>query len=252
IMTGHRAMQPLIEAQEELRRLAGKAKQETAPPPVDEALKKKIVKRLGKELEAAIYNPDKGGREDATRDLRKAVVAEFAEKGDDPKEVNKLFESIEKDLVRDQILKKGRRPDGRGTKDIRPISIEVGVLPRAHGSGLFRRGQTQVRSAARWGRDPDEQPIAPIGLDEPRRYTHHYTSPPFSVGEARPLRGTSRRDIGHGALAERALMAVLPDGKEFPYRIRVVSGPLGPHGSPPPAPPRRRRPAPPQARRPTQ
>src|SRR5207248_9837275 len=97
IMTGHRAMQPLIEAQEELRRLAGKPKQDTTPPAVDEALKKKLVKRLGKELEAAIYNPDKGGREDATRDLRKAVIAELAESGADPKEVAKLFESLEKE-----------------------------------------------------------------------------------------------------------------------------------------------------------
>ncbi|MBV8714019.1 MAG: polyribonucleotide nucleotidyltransferase [Chloroflexi bacterium] len=231
IMTGHRAMQPLIQAQEELRRLAGKPKQETAPPPVDEALKKKLQKRLGKELEAAIYNPDKGGREDATRDLRKAVIAEFAESGADPKEVGKLFESLEKELVRDQILKKGRRPDGRSTKDIRPISIEVGVLPRAHGSGLFTRGQTQVLSVATLGTDADEQTIDSIGLDEPKRYIHHYNFPPFSVGEARPLRGTSRRDIGHGALAERALMAVLPDEQKFPYVIRVVSDTLSSNGS---------------------
>jgi polyribonucleotide nucleotidyltransferase len=184
IMTGHRAMQPLIEAQEELRRLAGKPKQETAPPPVDEVLKKKIVKRLGKELEAAIYNPDKGGREDATRDLRKVVVDEFAAAGADPKEVGKLFETIEKDLVRSKILKDGKRPDGRGTKDIRPISIEVGVLPRTHGSGLFTRGQTQVMSVATLGTDADEQSIDSIGLDEPKRYIHHYNFPPFSVGEA--------------------------------------------------------------------
>src|SRR5215471_11557494 len=231
IMTGHRAMQPLIEAQEELRRLAGKPKQETAPPPVDEALKKKLVKRLGKELETAIYNPDKGGREDATHDLRKTIVAEFAEDGADAKEVGKLFESLEKDLVRTQILKKSRRPDGRGPKEIRPISIEVGVLPRAHGSGLFTRGQTQVLSVATLGTEADEQTIDSIGLDEPKRYIHHYNFPPYSVGEARPLRGTSRRDIGHGALAERALIAVLPDQSEFPYVIRVVSDTLSSNGS---------------------
>ena len=150
IMTGHRAMQPLIDAQEKLRELAGKPKQETAQPPVDEELKKKLQKRLDKELEAAIYNPDKGGREDATRDLRKAVLTEFAEAGADPKEVSKLFDSLEKDLVRTRLLD-GKRPDGRGTKDIRPISIEVGVLPRAHGSGLFTRGQTQVMSVATLG-----------------------------------------------------------------------------------------------------
>jgi polyribonucleotide nucleotidyltransferase len=231
IMTGHRAMQPLIEAQEELRKLAGKPKQETAPPPVDEDLKKKLQKRLGKELEAAIYNPDKGGREDATRELRQAVIAEFAEKDADPKEVGKLLDSLEKELVRTKILKDGKRPDGRGTKDIRPISIEVGVLPRAHGSGLFTRGQTQVMSVATLGTDADEQTVDSIGLDEPKRYIHHYNFPPFSVGEARPLRGTSRRDIGHGALAERALMAVLPSEQDFPYVIRVVSDTLSSNGS---------------------
>src|SRR5438552_585738 len=231
IMTGHRAMQPIIEAQEKLRKLAGKAKQASAPPPVDEALKKKLVKRLGKELEAAIYNPDKGGREDATRDLRKAVVQELVEQGADPKAVGKLFDSLEKDLVRTKILKDGKRPDGRGMKDIRPISIEVGVLPRAHGSGLFTRGQTQVMSVATLGTESDEQSIDSIGLDEPKRYIHHYNFPPFSVGEARQLRGVSRRDIGHGALAERALTAVLPDEKDFPYVIRVVSDTLSSNGS---------------------
>ncbi|HYY89355.1 MAG TPA: polyribonucleotide nucleotidyltransferase, partial [Chloroflexota bacterium] len=231
IMTGHQAMQPLIQAQEKLRELAGKPKQDVPPPPVDEELKKQLEKRLGKELEAAIYNPDKGGREDATRDLRKAVIAEFVEQGQDAKAVAKLFESIEKDLVRSRILGKGKRPDGRGTKDVRPISVEVGVLPRAHGSGLFTRGQTQVLSVATLGTGDDEQEIDSIGLDEPKRYMHHYNFPPFSVGEARPMRGSSRRDIGHGALAERALVAVLPNEEEFPYVIRVVSDTLSSNGS---------------------
>ena len=231
IMTGHRAMQPLIEAQEELRKLTGKPKQDAPPPPVDEELKKKLHKRLGKQLEKAIYNPDKEGREDATRELRNELLTEFAEQGADPKAVNKLFDSLEKELVRTRILKDGKRPDGRGPTDIRPISIEVGVLPRAHGSGLFTRGQTQVLSVATLGTEADEQSIDSIGLDEPKRYMHHYNFPPFSVGEARPLRGTSRRDIGHGALVERALIAVLPSEEEFPYVIRIVSDTLSSNGS---------------------
>jgi polyribonucleotide nucleotidyltransferase len=233
IMTGHRAMQPIIDAQEKLRKLAGKPKQEVAPPPVDEALKKKLAKRLGKELEAAIFSKDKdkAGREDSTRELRKAVTAEFVEQGEDAKAIARLLDSMEKDLVRTKILKDGKRADGRGMKDIRPISIEVGVLPRAHGSGLFTRGQTQVMSVATLGTESDEQSIDSIGLDEPKRYIHHYNFPPFSVGEARQLRGVSRRDIGHGALAERALMAVLPDEKDFPYVIRVVSDTLSSNGS---------------------
>ena len=133
--------------------------------------------------------------------------------------------------MRTKILKDGKRPDGRSATDIRPISIEVGVLPRAHGSGLFTRGQTQVLSVATLGTESDEQSIDSIGLDEPKRYIHHYNFPPFSVGEARQLRGVSRRDIGHGALAERALMAVLPDEKDFPYVIRVVSDTLSSNGS---------------------
>jgi polyribonucleotide nucleotidyltransferase len=233
IMTGHRAMQPIIDAQEKLRKLAGKAKQDATPPAVDEALKKKLVKRLGKELEAAIFSKDKdkAGREDSTRELRKSVISEFVEEGADPKALTKLFDALEKDLVRTKILKDGKRPDGRGMKDIRPISIEVGVLPRAHGSGLFTRGQTQVLSVATLGTESDEQSVDSIGLDEPKRYIHHYNFPPFSVGEARQLRGVSRRDVGHGALAERALIAVLPDEKDFPYVIRVVSDTLSSNGS---------------------
>jgi polyribonucleotide nucleotidyltransferase len=165
------------------------------------------------------------------RDLRKATLEEFTLQGADPKAVAKLFESIEKDLVRSKILKDGKRPDGRGLKDIRPVSCEVGVLPRAHGSGLFTRGQTQVCSVATLGTEADEQSVDSIGLDEPKRYMHHYNFPPFSVGEARQLRGTSRRDIGHGALAERALVAVLPSQDEFPYVIRVVSDTLSSNGS---------------------
>jgi len=233
IMTGHRAMQPIIDAQEKLRGLAGKPKQVTTPPTVDEALKKKLVKRLGKELEAAIFSPDKdkAGREDSTREVRKVVTAELVAAGEDPKALGKLFDSLEKDLVRTRILKDGKRPDGRGMKDIRPISIEVGVLPRAHGSGLFTRGQTQVMSVATLGTESDEQSIDSIGLDEPKRYIHHYNFPPFSVGEARQMRGVSRRDIGHGALAERALVAVLPSEKDFPYVVRVVSETLSSNGS---------------------
>jgi len=233
IMTGHRAMQPIIDAQEKLRGLAGKPKQETTPPPVDEALKKKLVKRLGKELEAAIYNPDKdkAGREDSTRELRTAVTAELVAEGADAKAVARLLDSMEKDLVRTKILKDGKRADGRGMKDIRPISIEVGVLPRAHGSGLFTRGQTQVMGVATLGTESDEQSIDSIGLDEPKRYIHHYNFPPFSTGEVKRLRGPSRRDIGHGALAERSLLPVLPSQDDFPYVLRLVSETLSSNGS---------------------
>jgi polyribonucleotide nucleotidyltransferase len=152
IMTGHRAMQPIIDAQYRLRELAGKPKQDVPPPPVDETLKKKLVKRLGKELEAAIYNPDtdKAGREDATRELRKEVIAEMTADGTDPKALNKLFDSLEKDLVRTKILKDGKRPDGRGMKDIRPISLRVvharpdAGAERRHAGHRFRRAVNRL------------------------------------------------------------------------------------------------------------
>src|SRR5439155_21745626 len=118
------------------------------------------------------------GREDSTHERRKGVTAEFIEQAVDADALGKLFDNLEKDLVRTKILKDGKRPDGRGMKDIRPISIEVGVLPRAHGSGLFTRGQTQVMSVATLGTESDEQSIDSIGLDEPKRYMHHYNFPP--------------------------------------------------------------------------
>src|SRR5439155_10354746 len=149
----------------------------------------------------------------------------------DAKDLGKLFDKLEKELVRRNILDNGKRPDGRGPTEIRPISIEVGVLPRAHGSGLFQRGQTQVLTVATLGTSGDEQMIDSIGIETSKRYFHHYNFPPFSVGEARPMRGPSRRDIGHGALAERALAAVIPEKDAFPYTIRLVSEVLTSNGS---------------------
>src|SRR5205807_735096 len=129
------------------------------------------------------------------------------------------------------ILDEGIRPDGRGLKDIRPLSIEVGVLPRTHGSALFHRGQTQILSVVTLGPGGDEQIIDTLSPVESKRYLHHYNFPPYSVGEVRPLRGAGRREIGHGALAERALLPVIPLKEEFPYTIRVVSETLSSNGS---------------------
>src|SRR6202171_1687249 len=121
--------------------------------------------------------------------------------------------------------------DGRGLKDVREITVEVGVLPRTHGSGLFTRGQTQALTIATLGSMSDQQKLDGLSLDEFKRYMHHYNSPPFSVGEARPLRGPGRREIGHGALAERALLPVVPTEEEFPYTIRLVTEILSSNGS---------------------
>ena len=136
-----------------------------------------------------------------------------------------------KEIVRKAILEKGERVDGRRLDEIRAISCEVGYLPRPHGSGLFTRGQTQVLSVTTLGSASEEQRLDGLGIEETKRYIHHYNFPPFSVGETRPMRGPGRREIGHGALAERALLAVLPDEEEFPYTIRVVSEVLESNGS---------------------
>jgi polyribonucleotide nucleotidyltransferase len=145
--------------------------------------------------------------------------------------VRKACESIYKDMVRKKIAVEKRRPDGRGTEEIRPIEVEVGVNPRAHGSGLFTRGQTQIMSSLTLGTAKEGQRIDDLSLEEERRYMHHYNFPPYSVGETGFMRGPKRRDIGHGALAERALKAVIPPADEFPYTIRIVSETLESNGS---------------------
>ncbi len=228
---GHRALQASIQLQEELRAAVGKPKRDYPRPVVNEELRAQLEEYLRDKLEAAIYNPDKAGREDATQDLRRETIEEFAARGADPREVAALFASIEKATVRRNILERGLRPDRRGLTEIRPVTCEVGVLPRTHGSGLFTRGQTQVLTVCTLGTLAEKQIIDTIAPDTYKRYIHHYNFPPFSTGEARPIRAPSRRDIGHGALAERALLPMIPDEEDFPYTIRLVSDVLSSNGS---------------------
>ncbi|MBC7326259.1 MAG: polyribonucleotide nucleotidyltransferase, partial [Moorella sp. (in: Bacteria)] len=145
--------------------------------------------------------------------------------------VNDLVTKIEKEIVRQMILEEGIRVDGRTPEEIRPITCEVGVLRRTHGSGLFTRGETQVLTVTTLGPISDEQILDDLGVDESKRYMHHYNFPPYSVGEARPIRSPGRREIGHGALAERALESMIPPEEEFPYAIRLVSEVLSSNGS---------------------
>ena len=228
---GHRALQASINLQNELRDEVGKPKRDYPKPAANDALREQVTEWLGDKLEATIYNPDKAGREDATSELRKQTIEEFVGRGADAREVSAVFSSLEKALVRRNILDKGLRPDHRGLAEIRPVSCEVGVLPRTHGSGLFTRGQTQVLTVCTLGTLSDKQIIDSIAPDQYKRYIHHYNFPPYSVGEARPLRAPSRRDVGHGALAERALLPMIPDEEEFPYTIRLVSEVLSSNGS---------------------
>ena len=183
-------------------------------------------------LYEAVKTPDKQGREDEIKKVRDELLETLKEDHpDDEKEIKGIFGYLTKEIVRKLITVEKIRPDGRATDEIRPISCEVGVLPRPHGSGLFTRGQTQVLSVVALGALGEEQIIDGIGTEESKRYIHHYNFPPFSVGEARPMRSPGRREIGHGALAERALEPVIPSPEEFPYTIRIVSDCFESNGS---------------------
>ncbi|HEY7780511.1 MAG TPA: polyribonucleotide nucleotidyltransferase [Ktedonobacterales bacterium] len=232
IRAGHEAIQGLIKMQEKLVEKAGKPKQTFTPPETNTELREQVAGFVRPRLQAALDTPDKAQREQRTRDVEAALLAELGPKyPDSAKEIGGFFEKELKQFVRNQILEKGIRPDGRSTTDIRPISCEVGLMPRTHGSGLFTRGQTQVLSLLTLGSPGEEQRLDGLGSEGTRRYMHHYNFPPFSVGETRPVRGPGRREIGHGALAERAMVPVIPDQDEFPYTIRIVSEVLSSNGS---------------------
>ncbi len=237
VIEGHAVCKQLCDLQDELREKAGKPKREFIAPVADTSLEEAITAWMGDRLRAAVNNPDKQARQEATAALKQEVLTHFTagapadELDARVKAVDKTFESLLKEEVRSAILERDLRVDGRGPRDIRPIAVEVGVLPQVHGTGLFTRGQTQVLTVLTLGSPGDEQRLDDLGLETTKRYIHHYNFPPFSTGEARPLRGPRRRDIGHGHLAERALYAVLPDETEFPYTMRLVSEVLSSNGS---------------------
>ena len=223
----------LCDAQEELRRAVGKPKLAIAPLPDHTEKLAPVIAYLKERIHAKLRNPDKAQRETGLDELKADAVAQFVREGSlvVAEEVATAFDTILEEEFRRAVTEENLRPDGRDTKTIRPLSIEVGVLPRTHGSGLFTRGQTQVLSVTTLGPTGDEQIIDTLSPVDTKRYMHHYNFPPYSVGEVRMMRGAGRREIGHGALAERALMPVLPTKDEFPYTIRVVSETLESNGS---------------------
>ena len=232
IKAGHDAIQSLVAIQEQLVAQAGKPKIPFTPPEPDAELLKAVADFVRPRFETAVNNANKAEREAALNAIEHELVAELEPKYPDRgKEIRAFFEKELKAFVRGQILDKGVRPDGRGLKDIRPIWCETGLLPRTHGSAIFTRGQTQVLSIVTLGSPGEEQRLDGLGGPETKRYIHHYNFPSFSVGETRSSRGPGRREIGHGALAERALLAVIPPVTEFPYTIRVVSEVLSSNGS---------------------
>jgi len=230
---GHKAMQPIIDLQEQMAAEIGKPKQEYPRFTLDEAIKNAVFERAVPKLEEIFNQPFQITKTyGAINDLRAEIVSELSAEDETlAGSIKQSFEQAEKDVVRGRILQQGIRPDGRGTNDLRQISSEVDFSPRAHGSGLFTRGETQVLTLATLGTPREAQELDTLSPTESKRYMHHYNFPPFSVGETRFLRGSSRREIGHGALAERALVPVIPPEDEFPYTMRLVSEVLSSNGS---------------------
>ncbi len=227
---GHDAIRQLIAMQNRLREAVGKPKLGFTPVLPSPEVQTAVNAAAANRIDAAVYHPEKGERENELTQLRRDLIAELGEQFSD-KEIGNALENLERDVVRRGILENGRRPDGRSTTEVRPISCEVGILPRTHGSGLFTRGQTQVLTIATLGSIGEKQIIDSLGAEEAKRFMHHYNFPPFSVGEVRRIGSPGRREIGHGALAERAIGAVIPDTDEFPYTIRLVSEVLSSNGS---------------------
>ena len=233
----HGEIKKLCALQHELREKAGREKIVFEAPSLDESLVEKVRASHGADVEAGAQIADKQARHEAGMAVCDAIVAEYAGSESDSDYAEKkataqtIFAKLEKAAIRNRIAVEKMRPDGRGAQEIRDISIEVGVTPRTHGSALFTRGQTQALSIATLGTLKEEMRLDTLGLEKNRFYWHHYNFPPFSVGEAGFMRGPKRRDIGHGALAERALVPVVPDTEAFPYTIRVVSDILESNGS---------------------
>ncbi len=232
IMFGHENIQDLLDAQLELKKRAGKQKIEVTEQPVDQSLEQRVRNSAEEPLKAALAQQGKHNRNNAVSEAITSVMESFVEEEDSVREqVKSIIQTIEKELIRGQILKENKRLDLRSPEDIRPISCDVAVLPRTHGSGLFTRGETQALVATTLGTSQDEQRIDSLQGEGTKRFMLHYNFPPFCVGEVRFLRGASRREIGHGALAERAISPILPSEDDFPYTIRIVSDILESNGS---------------------
>ncbi len=232
IDTAHRAILPILDAQDELRKMVGAVKE--APPEIlnDTLLIEAVKKTAADGMRQVVTTPEKLLRRDLKKALKQRVHEELsAEFPERVKEIDGVLEDLEKEIVRRMMVEEGRRIDGRRFDEIRPITIEVGILPRTHGSAMFRRGETQVLAVVTLGSSSDEQKIEALAGETFKSFMLHYNFPPYSVGEVRPLRGPGRRDIGHGALAERSVKTVLPKDGEFPYTIRVVSEVLESNGS---------------------
>ena len=232
IIFGHKEIKRIVEFQRKILEACGKRKREIklfqTPPELEQGIRNYAAARL----DAAVRDPDKLRRDEHIAAINAETMEHFlAESPGSAKEIAAVLHDVEKDIVRHMITHEKIRPDGRALDEVRPVSCEVGILPRPHGSGLFTRGQTQILTVTTLGSLGDEQVIDGLGVEKSKRYIHQYNFPGYSVGEARPARGPGRREIGHGALAERALLPVIPTEEEFPYMFRLVSEVLESNGS---------------------
>ena len=232
LFAGHEAIQPLIEIQEQIRREIGKPKREVPLAKLDQAIIKRVEELALAKLKQALEVPEKLERYKRIAEAKAEVVPQaLAEFPDRQKDIKGAFEELKRNVFRGLVIQQERRIDGRGLREIRPITCEVEVLPRTHGSALFTRGETQALVVTTLGTTTDEQRVDALIGEHFKKFMLHYNFPPFSVGEVKFLRGPGRREIGHGNLAERALLPVLPVDDSFPYTIRIVSEILESNGS---------------------
>lgn len=232
IMFGHDEIRRIIEGIDAFAKDAAKPKMPITLHRVDQSIETHVREYATEKLREATYQAEKHSRQEAIDAVVKETQIALAQSyPEHSKDIAEALHDIVKDIVRQAIVVDGMRPDGRALDEIRPISVDAGILPRTHGSGLFTRGQTQALSICTLGALGDVQILDGLGMEESKRFMHHYNFPPFSTGEARPLRPPSRRDIGHGALGERAIEPIIPSEDVFPYTIRLVSEVLESNGS---------------------
>jgi polyribonucleotide nucleotidyltransferase len=233
IFFGHRAMQPIIDMQEEMRQAVGRPKRAFVPAQMPQEILNRVREMAHEPMDQALRIPQKAERRSRVAAIQDQVLDGLLPQYPEGEvAIRTALEDLEKEVARGMILQEGRRIDGRPFEQVRPVSCEVGLLPRAHGSGLFTRGETQVMAVATLGTAADEQRIDTLSEEEhSRRFILHYRFPPFCVGETKMLRSPSRREVGHGALADRAIQPVLPSAEAFPYTIRVVAEVLESNGS---------------------
>ena len=232
ILYAHEEIKKIVAFIEDIQAQVGKPKMEVNIYQPDPAFAEEVRSYARDKVEWSLDTFDRYEREARSNQVKEETVAHFAEAyPDSEKDVDSILYTLTKEIVRDKIINRHIRPDGRKQDEIRPIWCETGILPRTHGSAVFTRGQTQVMTIATLGCMGDGQTLDGIGEEDFKRYIHHYNMPPYSVGETRPVRSPGRREIGHGALAERALLPMIPSEEEFPYAIRLVSEVVSSNGS---------------------